>query len=394
MSYNKETTCVLPWINIDRNIDIITSVDSPAAPCCLYEPKKPTADYMEMWRSEELKQVRQQMRNGSKPSQCNKCWKEEAIGKKSMRMAVNDRLPEFVELIKLDEVDAPRQARLMVGDACNLACRMCLPAFSFNVRKIWDSLALGKNKYHRVKFDQQLYDIILRHSKELAYVDVIGGEPFFNKQFEKFIDVMIEKGDASHITLFITSNGTMYKPDLVEKLRQFKKVVLSISLDGINEVHEYIRPTTSFKQVADNMSKFRKYFDVLVASTISVLNICRLHELDQWCEDNKFHMIQKQLIYEPNELHPKQLPESMHHLVHEGYKTFLAEPKTTSCLDFISRLDENWKTDIKLAMPEWKDASDKMENKFKLYKGIKNYLDKVDSKVSLYSNIREYVQSI
>ena len=84
----------------------------------------------------------------------------------------------------------------------------------------------------------------------------------------------------------------------------------------------------------------------------------------------------------------------MHHLVHEGYKTFLAEPKTTSCLDFISRLDENWKTDIKLAMPEWKDASDKMENKFKLYKGIKNYLDKVDSKVSLYSNIREYVQSI
>ena len=64
MSYNKETICVLPWINIDRNIDIITSVDSPAAPCCLYEPKKPIADYMEMWRSDELKQVRQQMRNG------------------------------------------------------------------------------------------------------------------------------------------------------------------------------------------------------------------------------------------------------------------------------------------------------------------------------------------
>ena len=45
-------------------------------------------------------------------------------------------------------------------------------------------------------------------------------------------------------------------------------------------------------------------------------------------------------------------------------------------------------------MPEWKNADDKIESKYKMYMDIKTYLDKVDSKVSLYSNIREYVKSI
>ena len=87
MKTKKQTACILPWIALDRNADTST----PAfAPCCNYQPqKKPQHDFQAYWNSNEMEDVRQQMRLGQRPAGWWKCWKDEDAGKKSMRQSVN-----------------------------------------------------------------------------------------------------------------------------------------------------------------------------------------------------------------------------------------------------------------------------------------------------------------
>ena len=115
MSYNKNTTCILPWINLDRNADSST----PAfGPCCLYQHQsKESHSFEEYWHGKEIKEVRQQMRKGARPKGCWKCWTDEDTGKKSMRQSVNEsRLKAHENLISQKDSELhPIQVKLLSG---------------------------------------------------------------------------------------------------------------------------------------------------------------------------------------------------------------------------------------------------------------------------------------
>ena len=107
------TTCILPWIALDRNAD---TSDPAFAPCCLYQSQdSPQHNFEEYWNSDEFKKVRERMRNGDKPAGCWKCYNDEAHGQKSMRQSVNEsRLGPHSELIDLDNNDLkPLQIKFM-----------------------------------------------------------------------------------------------------------------------------------------------------------------------------------------------------------------------------------------------------------------------------------------
>ena len=84
---NKKNLCILPWISLDRNAD----TSNPSfAPCCVYQAQnKPHHNFEAYWKSNEMENVRQQMRLGQRPAGCWKCYKDEDTGKKSMRQSVN-----------------------------------------------------------------------------------------------------------------------------------------------------------------------------------------------------------------------------------------------------------------------------------------------------------------
>jgi len=154
--------------------------------------------------------------------------------------------------------------------------------------------------------------------------------------------------------MYITSNGMFYNSKLVELLKSFKEVVLIISLDGIGKVQEYIRPGCDFSLVESNIQKFRDYgINVLVQSTISLLNVLHLDKLDKWCDERKIHNPQKHIVYDPKQLHPRNLPNELKLQVPEGYQKFVTEDAVDDYKIFLKELDKYWKTDIKSFMPEW-----------------------------------------
>lgn len=373
-----ENICILPFINLDRNADHDISPPAPS-PCCYYEhqtaPKHNLEDY---FTSTEIQEVRHQMLNGEKPPGCWKCWHEESLGKKSMRQSVNEsRLDEHLDHLQKQPV-APTQIKMLAGSSCNLACRMCQSHVSSRVSTVWQ--AIGRKVYPQYQYDTQADEYIRKHSSELKYIDLMGGEPLYHKNIIKLLRFLVDTNASNHITLFLTTNGMLVSDHICELLSKFKKVVAIFSIDAVGEKHEYIRPGSDWNVIFTNMQKIRNYknIDVLVQPTISVLNIIHIPELDQWCQQNDFHMTQKVAIYDPPELNPKQLPEQIRHLVKSPYTKFL-DNKTEPCVPFIKQMDSYWNTDITKIMLEWQDVFnsielDSMEKDYILFDKTKKFL--------------------
>jgi len=343
----------MPWISIDRN-RTRSSDQISLTPCCLYESKQRHTDIKEYWNSKEIFNLRKEFLNGKMPDGCRLCWEHERNGIKSLRQVVNKgRILTYRTRLKHTHLDqGPAQVKYNVGTQCNLACRMCLPTFSSKVKKVWDIMDRKVN----TKVDDLLdnADYILANRQNIDYIDITGGEPFFHKNVKKLLHELIRTGDNEHITLHIVTNATRVDQHTVNLLKQFKNVVLSISMDGVGKVQEYIRPGCSWETLENNINLLKQNnFSLQVLATISVLNIIHLEELETWCKDNKMHWANPGLVFNPAEFAPHNLPYQLHDEVPGKYKKYLNKGMTEDPVNFIKDLDRYWGTDISKHMPEW-----------------------------------------
>jgi sulfatase maturation enzyme AslB (radical SAM superfamily) len=222
-------------------------------------------------------------------------------------------------------------------------------------------------------------EYILKNRKNIIYIDIRGGEPFYHKRAKNLLKALIATGDNEHITLHITTNATRIDTNTVDLIKKFKDVVLSISMEGVGEVQEYVRPGCNWKKLVANILLLQKNnISMQVVSTLSVLTILRLPELELWCKKNKIFWAQPSLIDKPEELSPHNLPYQLHDMVPEKYKKYIEPKQTHDPVDFIKQLDKYWNTDIAKVMPEWNKVFDNLHwqdnNKLiELYRIAKKY---------------------
>lgn len=345
--------CVLPWISIDRN-RTRSSDEISLTPCCLYESKQSHTDIEEYWNSNEIVNLRTEFLEGKMPDGCRLCWENESKGFESLRQSVNKgRLQTYKSRLWQTKLkQKPAQVKYTAGTQCNLACRMCLPTFSTKVKKVWEIVDRTANTEVDDLLDNA--DYILANRQSVDYVDITGGEPFFHKNVKELLHELIRTGDNKHITLHIVTNATRIDQHTVNLLKQFKNVVLSISMDGVGRVQEYIRPGCSWETLENNINLLKQNnFSLQVVSTISVLNIIHLEDLETWCKDNDMHWANPAPIYNPAEFSPHNLPYQLHDEVPEKYKKYLNKGMTEDPVNFIKDLDRYWGTDISKHMPEW-----------------------------------------
>lgn len=383
MKKNSPTACILPWIALDRNAD---TSDPAFAPCCLYQSQeKPKHEFEEYWNSNELKMIKQQMKDGQKPAGCWKCYNDETLGKKSMRQSVNEsRLSPHEDLLDEDHnsVSNPIQIKLLAGASCNLACRMCQSHVSSKVYKVWESIGMPlKDPY---KYDYASEQIIRQNAESVRYVDLMGGEPFYNKRIHELIAWLADNGHSKHITVYVTTNAMILNNKLVSDLKKFENVVVIVSLDAVGKKHEYIRPGAKWETIVENIEKLQaNKLNVIIQPVLSAINILCLPELIDWCDRRKLHMTQMSLVHEPEALHPKNLPSALKPLVHKKFHLFIQDPSTDSSLAFIKKLDNHWNTKIYECMPEWKDvynnnlAETRFEKDHDLYRRTLEHIKKI-----------------
>ena len=210
-----------------------------------------------------MKKLRKDMRNNIKPKQCSICWEDEANGKQSKRLIYN----KMAERINMDidydaEVCVPRDLQINIGNVCNLKCRTCSPVCSS--KWVGEYKDRGKEIW-RPKFDIDFNDFensvfwndIDNWSKTVERLEIMGGEPFYSKSFKKLVDALIDNSTSKNISMNLSTNGTIFNASFMNKMiKNFKRVSINLSIDGVGKHFDYIRHGVPWSTVKSNLDSF------------------------------------------------------------------------------------------------------------------------------------------
>ena len=390
-----KTFCVLPWTHT------ATLPDGNVQLCCVSGGgsgvnlnEQTLADY---WNSAYVKDARRRMLSGQKVEACRHCYREEAHGCRSHRIAENEVwIKEFGEqaireLVSKTTVDGtldatPQYVDLRLGNTCNLQCVMCQPRESSRwlqaakrLSELYQNEELkaeGKLQltidasrfewYRNVEFWNNL-KILLPDIKQII---LAGGEPFLIQEQFAFVKSCCELGEANHIRLRYHTNGTVFPEDMAGYWEQFKRVHFIISLDGIGDVANYVRYPSQWREIEANIRRFDDLAENTYTSflfTAHALNVYRIPEVLDWSNRSGlrnrkyFSSIQDYvstgLVHHPAYLDIRILPEDYKEIVAERLdnymRTEMAGQATDKLAGIVSFMNETDHSDSLPALMEY-----------------------------------------
>ena len=244
--------------------------NNSAASCCAMksEPYSPK-EYLE---SAETKQLRQDFIEGKKPERCNNCWIKESNGSKTIRKSFSR--PR--DLTKITHIE------LRESNLCNFSCRMCNPADSVVIdREVRSNPEL--QEFYQINTDgsttNENWNQILEIVKDATSINLTGGEPMLMKRYYDFLDHLIAIGKQD-VNLAIYTNGSVYNPIFVDKLKQFPNATITFSIDAVGKIAEYQRRGTVWQTVRSNIFKYMELpIRIKIHSTITAYSILGVSEL-------------------------------------------------------------------------------------------------------------------
>ena len=278
--------------------------------------------FKEIMESDFWNDLRTDMLKGKTIPGCYKCDKEDAGDKFSMRFNANNAWNEQNEFrpIDVNQQLSFKYLELTTGRYCNLACRMC----SSDLSTTWDADDKVLAEHYKDRFDfskrPQVLDLNFTADdfKETQLIKMTGGEPMIVPTFIPFIDKVIESGHTDNIMLQIYTNCSWVpKSKIIDRLKQFGLVQIYLSIDGLDEVNDYIRYPSKWHTVEESAKKWLslakeyKNFDIVFSPTISLYNILQLPKMWNWWENLQEELYGKKFIVD-NDLYSKYIRKNKH----------------------------------------------------------------------------------
>lgn len=291
--------CSLAWVGVT------TDPDGTLRPCCVSgdrilkddgTPYNIGVDKLEtIYNSNYYKRLRHDMLKGTKISGCDTCYNNENIGRESRRLINNEVFKDQVFDKTTSDINV-QYLDLRLGNQCNLKCRMCSPMnssmiedeFKNNYDPVLDKAYLKSNMVLRDWYETTIFDDnINSHLPNLKTLYMTGGEPTLIKKNYDIMQRLIDCGRNEKITLIINTNMTNSNPKFYQLLKQFKKVVIQMSIDAVDDLATYIRHPSDFKVVDSTIKELLSIGDnisLVAGPVIQILNLNRLVELFDYLE--------------------------------------------------------------------------------------------------------------
>lgn len=335
---NKNIFCNVPWFNFQLY------QDGKFGMCCAERSNVPgfqklsdsgynihTHSISDWYNSDIMNEYRRNMLGDTPIDLCSGCAAEEQHGNASYRLAQNWRSVIFTRQAfdesfaqsphlskfqgKVDHL-MPIDFHINMGNECNLACKFCHPGVSTQIAskyKIWG--LLDRKTPTRInwtdndatwdKFCHELLSI-----KNLQSVHFMGGEPTMSPRLEQFFDFFIKHGRTDFAISFVT-NGTLYSPELVQKMQKFRRADIDISIESISDNNYYIRQGLNKELFLANVSKYLKHrtdtFAICLKPVVSLLSVSTFPELIEYFLDNNI-ITENNVCWDPAYLQVSVLP--------------------------------------------------------------------------------------
>ncbi len=334
----KNWYCSLPWTGFSND------PDGKVRPCCIYkghitdEQGNPyyvqTTSVKDIFSSKYMKSLRQQFRNGEKPAGCETCIKDEEHNFKSKRATYLEFLTEKDKIFKSEPI-FPTEYQMILSNACNLKCRSCTPSHS-NLWQAEHKILFGNSGYNTPHGQAGNQESVLWKDRNewissVRRLEIVGGEPFYIKQWKELWKEMIDNGYSKNIDMDMSTNCNIYDQECLEMIiKGFKRVGIGLSIDGLDEVYDYLRHPGKWKNVKENIISYynltrshNKNFNISYTHTVSWVNAWYLPEFHQWVRDNTPGVyVWNNVVHYPSHMSLYMLPADIKIKIIEKWKKF------------------------------------------------------------------------
>jgi organic radical activating enzyme len=256
--------------------------------------------------TEEKIQQREIMLNGQWPTAgCDQyCGKIERTGQgqsdRQFFLQIPDLSPKELENdIKATRV-SPTILEVYIDNACNLSCLYCIPELSSRIdyelkkhgRFEKNGLILESNYQKENNFDiiqKKFWGWMQENAHTLERFHLLGGEPFYQKQFELFFD-FFNTYPCPNLAFNIVTNLVITKDRLENYIDRLKKLIvdkkikqldITVSIDCWGPQQEFVRYGLDLSKWKENFEYLikQRWIKLNINNTISVLTIKTLPDL-------------------------------------------------------------------------------------------------------------------
>lgn len=292
--------CHLPFVSIETN-------GYSATPCCVWSgPAIPIQAYQ---HDIALLDAKKKLWQGRAPKECNRCVSEEANSGTSFRTLANDFHPHLTQevLAKEPSYSNIRYVSVIGSNICNLQCLPCEFGSYKRSKELHD---IGYSK--SIPVLRKLSDVEnIANFKNIEQLTLCSGEPFYDKDSWRLIDVLVTNKRSKQIRLDINTNLTSITQEKIDYLvDNFNHVLIKGSVDGIHAAHEYLRYPASWQEIDQSVGLLLATpgIDLVITTALSNLSLLGYHELIKWFTNQGVRDFFISGVTQPRALHNGNLP--------------------------------------------------------------------------------------
>jgi len=295
---NLKKFCVLPWLNLNTNPNGNIKL------CCSITMDHFVNDWKgrafnlghddidTLWNGDYMQNVRNLHRQNNGAPECMECYNIEKVSGHSPRKGQNvlwmDRkvrdseLSDYLINVSNEELYSKAEMRpisleLRLGNQCNLKCVTCWGMSSSLIQEerkemlrsgklLQSNLGWLHNRWQEEVDNVDKADVKEWYETDMFYSNfkkmaprlrrlyTTGGEPTLIKANYRMLEELIAAGNTD-CRIEFTSNMTTWNPKFFEALSKFDNVEIQMSIDGTEQVAEYIRYGCEWDKVKENVSK-------------------------------------------------------------------------------------------------------------------------------------------
>lgn len=288
----------------------------------------------------DLRDIRKNMISNTPSESCRGCYKKEEYGR-SPRNSFSPLFNVSRETVSVDSsISDITSVDIRFSNLCNLACRMCGPALSSKLAQEIDTINNETKKYipiKKVEWDADLEQIL----KNAEYVYFAGGEPLLMPEHNKWLLWLAENNPNA--SLRYSTNGTVLKykdTDFLEVWKKFKVVKVAVSVDGIDDLFDYIRYGNNYNNVISNLRKIyeNKNIELCIRVTLSIFNVLYIDEVISTLErEFPGAWVQVNTLVDPPELSAGNIPDDVKEIVLPKLKSMKETRERNACINTLEK---------------------------------------------------------
>lgn len=223
----------------------------------------------ELDNSSWLHTVREKFDQNIWPSECHRCKQTETINGTSIRL-------NAIEFDKQQTQDDYLTVGGVLDNICNSACLTCNADHSTKIG------SLSTKQYKIVNNTNRFWKL---PQDRIVHLDLNGGEPSASKNYQQVLANL----PPNVKSIRVNTNGSIIIPELSQLLDRGIKVTVTVSLDGIGEIHDRIRWPIKWDKFYSNLMHYKQMplTELNTWTTVSALNIQHLPEIQQFCNEHK-----------------------------------------------------------------------------------------------------------